>query len=103
MSNPRKRTQKGGEKKEKKWDRGKRDLNEQFHFTLHIRTKRNVTSEFYFSHVKTYLYTWYYFISRNASVLVFMTANVMYILYTWTKHSLSIFIDRIVILESSIR
>ena len=41
---------------------------------IHIR---NVTREFYLSHVKTFLYTWYNFVSQNASVLVFMTANVM--------------------------
>ena len=44
--------EKGGERKKKKWDRGKGDLGEQFHFTLHINTIRNVTSVFYWSHVK---------------------------------------------------
>ena len=40
--------EKGGERKEKKKsDRCKGDLGEQFHLTLHIHPKRNVTSEFF--------------------------------------------------------
>ena len=76
MGNPRKRTRKRRrEKGEKRWDRGKGDLGEQFRFTLHIHPKRNVAREFYLSHVKTFLYTWYNFISQNASVLDLLSVH----------------------------
>ena len=65
-------TKREARERRKRWDRGKGDPGEQFHFTLNIHRKRNVTSEFHLSHVKTYLYTWYHFISQNASVLMFM-------------------------------
>ena len=77
MSNLRKRLRKKRRGKGEKWDRGKGYLGEQFHFTFHIHPKRNVTSEFYLSHVQTFLYTWYHFISWNGSILVVMIANVM--------------------------
>ena len=41
MSNPCKRKQKGGgEENGEKWDRGKGNSGEQFHFTLHIHQKQ---------------------------------------------------------------
>ena len=78
MSNPRKRKRKRRREKGEKDGIGAKEISVSSFALPDISTpKRNVTREFSSSHVKTVQYTWYNFISQNASVLVFMSANVM--------------------------
>ena len=79
MSNPSKRTKKEARERRKRWDRGKGDLGEQFRFTLYIHPKKKCDQGVLLKSCKIFLYPWYNFIFQNASVLVFMTANLCYV------------------------